>query len=146
MSATITVKITQPAMDRLVHELKLKAPVDVAIRRAPNANCYGEYDPERRLITVFLGTHGRMHDRFSELAFKIVETILHEMRHVHQFENWDKERIAADMLKPYHWREIETDAREWARIATKDYLKTIEVRRQNKSPLSGLRAAEKGTR
>lgn len=97
-------------MVKLFQFLDLKAPVQIDIIPSKNNEMYGSYNHQSRVITIQVAA--AMYDR-SPLGYVIREirkTVLHELRHAHQYDHWSGDRLAKDKLLPYPMREIEMDA------------------------------------
>jgi hypothetical protein len=100
-------------MTKLFQFLELKAPVDIDVVAGRSGEIQGTYDEITRVVTINIGQH--LYER-SPLPWVIKElrkTVLHELRHVHQYDHWNPERLAKGNLMPYPLREIEIDAREF---------------------------------
>lgn len=130
--------IDYKAMERVSAELELTQTVRVVLHHLPNKKLYGVFDPQKWIVHIYIDTQNT--DAPTHVHhYQILHTILHELRHAHQWEHWDPEVRRLDLLKPYSARQIEIDANKWADEnvkACKDILK-LEVISGGKRKLPG---------
>jgi len=90
-------------------------------------------------ITIYLNIETLEVDRLRYVSRELVETLLHELRHMYQYETWAPERIDADRKRPYQEQEMERDAEAFAKSHLSEWRGIVRVSRtQPSSPFSKL--------
>lgn len=146
-SREFTLSVDDEMKRRLEKELGLKASVSIKVRQVKSGRTLGYYDPPFRRITIELGWTGLTHTRLTLVSDSVLQTLLHEYRHVHQFDTWKEDRLLEDYKRQYHLKEIEKDANEFAQTSAKRYRGLARVvPKKTRGPLSKLSTTEKTLR
>lgn len=148
-SPIVTVSVKPDRLLALVVELRLKAEVDVKVwvERQGRTHGYWEWKDGRHKISIFAGAPGLDVGRLTFAATAATDTLLHELRHAWQYENWTDDFYAKDARRPYSQQELEKDANEWASTNAIRWRGLVHVsRRFPNSGFSRLSAAAERSR
>lgn len=97
-----------------------------------NGEEWGHYVPSENHVAIQTLPEDLQRLPLFRLVPKIRETLLHELRHAHQYETWSEPRKERMHDGPYWLRDCEIDARGWAYKAATGpkFKKLVEVKRQ----------------
>lgn len=98
-------------------------------------NYRGLYEPAKNHVTIANGFDAYARERQTELVKHLSFTVLHELRHAWQRENWDADTKQAMAAGPYAIRGEELDANAWAEYAQPKYRGLVTVTRR---PVGGV--------
>jgi len=140
----LTFQIDPEAQARLESHLRLKAPVTVRVVSERSGRLHGEYDPNTRTVYLYLGADLFTNSRLLHVKQRIIQTLLHEFRHAHQFDHWPAERMHRDSLRQYGAQEREKDARDFQANSMAEWMSLGVLKVKNPaSPLRRLSRAER---
>jgi hypothetical protein len=97
-------------------------------------------------IRLVVGRPKQGADRLLFAHNEIVRTLLHEFKHVQQFQNWSSEEWERDGLQTYGSCRSEHEANEFANANYQKWRSIITLKRPMKSRLSKLSVAEQNVR
>ena len=138
-----TLKLDETKKAQLEKELELRSSVSLKVKQTSNNRVLGRYSAAVRRITIELGWTGLAHTRLTLVSDSVLQTLLHEYRHAHQYDVWGYERMAEDGKRPYHAQEAEKDANDFAQRNTSRYRGLARVvPKKTKGPLSKLSTTE----
>jgi hypothetical protein len=139
----IQVTINDPVFQKVCTDLGLKRPVSMHLKQAPSRGYttrgHAAWD---RTITIYYGLQKQELDRLPFVISQISRTILHELRHEWQFENWTEEKWEEDARYSYNIKPSEIDARDFADANLAKYRSLVRVKRLGVSRMGRLGAAE----
>ena len=131
----------QEAFERACVELGLKRPVRLELRRSNSGGITrGEAAPGQ--ILIYVGLESQEMNRLLFVTTQITRTVLHELRHEWQFENWTQKQWDEDDRYTYNIKPSEVDARDWADRNVSKYRDLVRVKRRQASRLGRLSRAE----
>lgn len=139
----IKVAISQAAFERLCRQLGLKKDYIVTLKRAEwdVSTLRGTAAVDGK-VTIYYGIQSQQINKLRYVQAQIVRTVLHEMRHQFQFENWSEGQWAIDEKYEYNIKPSEIDAREFADNNLAKYRDLVKVERKGQSRFGRLSAAE----
>jgi hypothetical protein len=104
----------------------------------------GLYSPSKNNVTIATATETAQRERIPELAKHLRFTVLHELRHAWQRENWSGEYAEQMAAGPYFMRGEEIDANEWAEYAMPLFPGLVKVKRRPVGGKTGFQRLGKG--
>ena len=144
----ITMEVNPEELAKLCEDLQLHSPVTIRfdygspIGRASYIEgpvvLGGTYSPRDRVVTMYMDGLDSATKRLPFIVKQLRRIILHEFRHAHQFDNWLPNRLGDEFIEP--------DADAWALANANKYINLFKVKRQVKSKLGRLSAAEERVR
>ena len=97
-------------------------------------------------IRIVVGHPDQHANRLTFTTTKIVRVLLHEIKHLEQFQKWTREEWERDKLYEYGVSPAEEECNAFADNNYRKWVGLITVRRPMKSRLSKLSQAEKRAR
>lgn len=137
-----------PDIELTVNEAKLQevcddlgiAPPRVYIRPARDGRTLGQQ--LGNTVTIYAGLEEHSHGRLRYVTAEVTNTLLHELRHVHQDKNWTTAQWAHDARHSYNIKPSEEDARDYASKNERRFAGLVRVRREQQSKIGRLSKAE----
>jgi hypothetical protein len=149
-SPILTVSINPAKLAEVIALLGLEDPPRIHLIRTPPPTrhyggrtmvVYGEADYARHRVNVYTAIEQFDHERLPFVASEMGRTLLHELRHFHQLQNWSAEEREADQKKHYFTRKAEEDAENFAVQHISSFKTLVRVgRRHPSSNMSRLSA------
>jgi len=143
----IKVTMNDEVFQKVCLDLGLERPVIMHLKpaasRAQTTRGTAEWD---RTITIYYGMEKQEVNRLPFVISQISRTILHELRHEWQFENWTEKQWEDDARYSYYIKPSEVDARDWADANLAKYRGLVKVKREGVSRMGRLAAAERSAR
>lgn len=143
-SPEIEVTVDPAAYARACAELRLEREPALHIRAGTSDTTRGEARPGR--VDLYTGLSRQHHENLRHLTIQLTRTLLHELRHQHQFATWTEKQWAEDARYAYSIKPCEVDARDWADANIAKFRDLVRVRRRGVSKLGRLSAAERNSR
>ena len=146
----VVVEIDPKEWERCCIESGLDRTVKIRFRRFPPKSqrafgcpIYGEADRATRTIYIYLCIEKYDTARYREVHNELIDTILHELRHIVQFEKWPADKWNAEIVTPYDQKPSEIDAEKWAKANRPEYKSIAKIRRVFRSNLSRIAETER---
>lgn len=144
----VTLELDEEILQRAITELELTNPPAIKLNGSGaktetaggKMTWRGLYDPASHTITVASGLAALSKERLIEMVPHLRFTLLHELRHAWQRENWSAAEIAAAFSGPYHLQPGEIDANAWADYAMPAYVGIVKAKRR---PVGGRTGFQK---
>ena len=135
------ITLNEEKLSELYDELGLKRRPVIRLTAAPNADHATRGTATGNSITITYGLRSQAVDRLHFVQSQIVRTLLHEIRHIWQFENWNGYNF--NNKSDYWVKREEIDAREFADNNLAKWRGIVRVSRPVRSRLSKLSASER---
>jgi hypothetical protein len=103
---------------------------------------YGQAQRDPQRIFIYLCITHYDTARFRDVQRELVVTLLHELKHLHQFSTWTHDQWAKDDLLPYSFKVSERDAENFAQAQAGKWMDVAKVKRVYRSSLTRLSEAE----
>jgi hypothetical protein len=132
-SRELTIVVNEAVKAKLEEHLRLSGPCQIVVRSERQNRLYGMYEPHSRTVTIHLGSDILAGSHLLHVNRKVIETLLHEFRHAHQYDNWDPEKLARDERRAYHLKDVEEDANDWSSRNVSTWIKLARVSRKSPS-------------
>jgi len=143
----IKVEINDPIFQKVCEDLGLEHPVSVVLKPAASrASATRGMAAWNRVITIYYGMEKQEVTRLPFVISQVSKTILHELRHEWQFENWTDKQWDDDARYAYNIKPSEIDARDFADTNLAKYRGLVKVKRTGVSRMGRLSAAESKVR
>jgi len=144
----ITVTINEARLNELRERLGIRRDIRIEIidSDTPGVSATLKGDALYQHIRLVLGRPSQLGSRLTFVQHDIVKTLLHEIKHVQQFQNWTREEWERDKLQSYGSSRAEAEANEFAEANYQEWRNIVTVRRPTKSRLSRLSSAEQNVR
>lgn len=118
-SPRIRLQINQERYEDLCMSMGLKGFPRVVFAQDPRNRSerirfHGSFHRSTCTIQISTNISQFERDRLRSVASDLTFTLLHELRHAWQYENWSPDRIDRANKQPYHDRETENDANAFA--------------------------------
>lgn len=150
----VNVELDESILAEVIRELKLANPPTITLNHnglvtAENNNAgagevRGLYSPAKNHVTIATANPSSQRERQIELAKHLRFTVLHELRHAWQRENWDDRTAAAMRDGTYFDSGEEQDANAWAEYAMPKYAGLVKVTRRPVGGRTGFQRLGKG--
>lgn len=145
----VVVEIDPKEWERCCVEAGLTGPQTIRFRRFPPKSqrihgrpVYGEAQKTPPCIYIYLCIEQYDHARFRDVHNELIDTILHELRHLYQFKTWPQEKWISEVGTPYEAKPSEIDAERWAKKNRSEYKRIAKIRRVYRSNLGRIDAAQ----
>jgi len=144
----ITVTVNEAKLRELADELGIRKDIVIEVidSDTPGISARLKGDALHQHIRLVVGRAEQFADRLMFAHNEIVRTLLHEVKHVQQFQNWTREMWERDKLYSYGVSPAEAEANEFAADNVHKWRSIITVKRPMKSRLSKLSSAEQNVR
>lgn len=134
----VKIELDEEVLARVVRELGLRNPPGFILNdRGGGRNTSagriayrGLYDGANNLVRIASQHQSSQRERLIELTKHTKVTVLHELRHAWQRENWSAEYQREAAKGPYHERIEEQDAEAWAEYAAPMFPGLVKVTRR----------------
>jgi hypothetical protein len=145
----IEVAINFNVLDQLRLQLGIRKEIKVELINSDTpgveAELKGAASPWHE-IRLVVGRPEQVADRLRWAHEEIVRTLLHEVKHIQQFQDWTPEMWKRDKLHSYGCSPAEAEANEFAEATYQEWRHIITLRRRVKSRLARLSTAEQNVR
>lgn len=140
----IAITLDDIAFAKALPELGIRELVTVRFRAAKDDRLWGQQRGHE--VHIFYGNSFQTSNRLIFVANNITRTLLHELRHVWQEENWTPKQWADDDRHAYGIKPSEIDANDFADRNLSKYRGLVRVKREQQSTLGRLSKAERNVR
>ncbi len=141
--------VNEQQLAKLAAELGIENDIFIEIIDADTpgiqANLLGDANRTNH-IRLVVGHADQYASRLTFVHSKIVATLLHEIKHLEQFQKWTREEWERDKLYAYGVSPAERECNEFAATNVQKWRSIISIKRPVRSRLSKLSAAEQNVR
>lgn len=123
----LVVEINSAALWRLRHELGLQRLWHFVVYSKDAGRMRAMIDFSKGAIFIYTGHARNDHSSLTDIHRALTTSLLHELRHAWQLEQWGVEALNRDAEVPYQHRRSESDARTWSEQATSRYLDLVKL-------------------
>lgn len=138
MPARVSIELSDEVFKRVVAELELENPPSLTLNHSGlfpkevlpvKGQVRGTYHAPTNSVTIT--SQGEAYEREGLLVLTkhVRFTVLHELRHAWQRENWTDEEMRRAFTGPYSLQKGEIDANNWADYAMPKYTKLVAIKR-----------------
>lgn len=151
MPARVEIQMDADVLARVIGDLGLENAPSFTLNHSGNypkdllpvqGQVRGVYHPATNHVDITSGAEAYEREGLTVLTKHVRFTVLHELRHAWQRENWTDDQIQKAFSGPYQYQPGEIDANAWADYAMPKFPKLVTIKRTQigKSGFSRLSA------